>query len=376
MKDKLQGLTLWRRPLGLLALAAAVLLLGVLLRGSEQRVAQHREVKGMVSSRAPAAKPAIIITDLAFLSDDSVAIAMLLKSKVFDFKAMITTNGNVCSYQAALDTSRLLRLVGSAVPVIEGPALSWHAERRNFYEHVERPSWDKPAYIGAFEPSSTCGGVGTPDVHRLRNEAAEVAAADFLIEQARAGGGYLNVILQGPATVLHQAQSRDSHIKDLIERVYAMGGALDVPGNVTTAAEFNFWFDPEAIAEVISTGPPMTLVPLDATGGVTYPLLRAEPKDAVNPAQRHLEAYLSARQARSREVPMWDEVLAAIVIDASIVEQSEHANLRVSTSKTAEYGMLSRQDAGDASLPSRGVRVVRKVNAVRVRELMTRLLKE
>jgi hypothetical protein len=38
--------------------------------------------------------------------------------------------------------------------------------------------------------------------------------------------------------------------------------------------------------------------------------------------------------------------------------------------------MLSRQDAGDASLPSRGVRVVRKVNAVRVRELMTRLLKE
>jgi inosine-uridine nucleoside N-ribohydrolase len=73
---------------------------------------------------------------------------------------------------------------------------------------------------------------------------------------------------------------------------------------------------------------------------------------------------------------MWDEVLAAIVIDASIVEQSEHANLRVSTSKTAEYGMLSRQDAGDASLPSRGVRVVRKVNAVRVRELMTRLLKE
>ena len=327
----------------------------------------------MESSRVPTPKPAIIITDLAFLSDDSIAILMLLKSRTFDFKAIITTNGNVCSHQAALDASDLLQLVNSTVPIIEGPALSWHAERQRFYENVERPSWHKPAYVGAFEQSGACGRVGTSDFRPARHEAAE-AATDFLIEQAKAGGGYLNVILLAPATVLHQAQSKDARIKDLIERVYMLGGTLDVPGNVTTAAEFNFWFDPEAIAQVISTGPPMTLVPLDATRGVTYPLLRSGPENVIKSTQRHRESYLSAKHGRSREVPMWDEVLAAVVIDASIVEQSEEVKLKVSASKTAQYGMLSRQDTGDAS--TRGVRVVTQVSADRVRELVTRLLNE
>jgi purine nucleosidase/pyrimidine-specific ribonucleoside hydrolase len=345
----------------------------ILLYGCEQPVAQIQEAKRMESSRVPTPRPAIIITDLAFLSDDSIAILMLLKSRVFDFKAIITTNGNVCSHQAALDASGLLQLVGSTVPIIEGPALSWHADRQHFYENVERPSWHKPAYVGAFEQSGACGRVETSDFRPARHEAQ--AAADFLIEQAEAGGGYLNVILLAPATVLHQAQSKDTRIKDLIERVYMLGGALDVPGNVTTAAEFNFWFDPEAIAQVISTGPPMTLVPLDATRGVTHPLLRSGPENVIRSTQRHRESYLSAKHGRSREVPMWDEVLAAVVIDASIIEQSEEVKLKVSVSKTAEYGMLSRQDAGDAST-SRGVRVVTQVSAVRVRELVTRLLNE
>jgi inosine-uridine nucleoside N-ribohydrolase len=67
-------------------------------------------------------------------------------------------------------------------------------------------------------------------------------------------------------------------------------------------------------------------------------------------------------------------VLAAVVIVASIVEQSEEVKLKVSASKTAQYGMLSRQDTGDAS--TRGVRVVTQVSADRVRELVTRLLNE
>jgi purine nucleosidase/pyrimidine-specific ribonucleoside hydrolase len=50
-----------------------------------------------------------------------------------------------------------------------------------------------------------------------------------------------------------------------------MGGAVGVPGNVTPAAEFNFYVDPEATAQVLASGLPIELVPLDVTRGALLP---------------------------------------------------------------------------------------------------------
>ena len=99
-----------------------------------------------------------------------------------------------------------------------------------------------------------------------------------------------------------------------------MGGAIAVAGNVTQYAEFNVWFDPEAMAAVLASIVPVTLVPLDATEGITYdgvPLQDALPGDF---AAKHLRTYLERAAANGASVRMWDEVVAAIVIDPTIAE--------------------------------------------------------
>ena len=59
-------------------------------------------------------------------------------------------------------------------------------------------------------------------------------------------------------------------------RVVAMGGAVDVAGNVTPTAEFNMHVDPEAAARVLAAGLPLDLVPLDATHQAVLPRARLD----------------------------------------------------------------------------------------------------
>jgi inosine-uridine nucleoside N-ribohydrolase len=60
-------------------------------------------------------------------------------------------------------------------------------------------------------------------------------------------------------------------VTERLDRIVAMGGAIRREGNVTPAAEFNIYADPEAAAIVLRAGVPITLVPLDATMGAIFP---------------------------------------------------------------------------------------------------------
>ncbi|MHC4190738.1 MAG: nucleoside hydrolase, partial [Planctomycetota bacterium] len=71
-------------------------------------------------------------------------------------------------------------------------------------------------------------------------------AVDFLIDTIKANPGEVIVMPIGPCTNLAIAIRMAPEIIGLIKRVVYMGGAFDTPGNTTPAAEFNWWFDPEA----------------------------------------------------------------------------------------------------------------------------------
>ena len=311
--------------------------------------------------------PVVIISDLTDYADDNIAILMLLRSGKVDIRGLITTSGNACAHRGAIEARRLLEAAGAAVPVVCGFPLAWHAERRRFYEEVQRPARPANAYAGALGGGSSCD-------EEADNAASDPDAADFLIEQARGAKGGLRIILIGPATVLAEAMRRDRQFPNFIRRVDAMGGAIRVPGNVTPHAEFNIWFDAEAMASVLASPIPVTLVPLDATTGVAYDASHQKPNFRAGFAGEHLAAYLEKAERRRSPVPMWDEVLAAVVIEPSLVEKVEELSLAVMSNKDEHYGkVLASPVISEGG--ARPVQVVTKVRAEGVRQLVNDLLR-
>ena len=86
---------------------------------------------------------------------------------------------------------------------------------------------------------------------------------ELLIERARAFRGEFTAIALGPLTNLARAIKKDRRLVDWIDEIVVMGGAVEVPGNVTAHAEFNIYNDPAAAEIVLSSGIPIKLIGLD-----------------------------------------------------------------------------------------------------------------
>ncbi len=100
-------------------------------------------------------------------------------------------------------------------------------------------------------------------------------AVDFLIETLRAQpSGAVTLCPLGPLTNIAVAFQRAPDIVGRIEEIVLMGGAYFEVGNVTPAAEFNIYVDPEAAAVVFTSGVPITVMPLD----VTHKVLTTQPR--------------------------------------------------------------------------------------------------
>jgi purine nucleosidase/pyrimidine-specific ribonucleoside hydrolase len=89
--------------------------------------------------------------------------------------------------------------------------------------------------------------------------------ADLILEMAARHGPDLTLVALGPLTNVALALQRDAAALRRIGRLVVMGGAIGAPGNVTPAAEFNFYVDPEAAAATLEADLPVELVPLDVT---------------------------------------------------------------------------------------------------------------
>jgi len=112
---------------------------------------------------------------------------------------------------------------------------------------------------------------------------APLDGPDFIVDAARRAREPLTLIALGPLTNVALALARDRGVVAGLARVVVMGGAVDVPGNVTPTAEFNFHVDPEAAARVLDAGLDVDLVPLDATRQALLPRAALEAALAERP---------------------------------------------------------------------------------------------
>jgi len=139
-----------------------------------------------------------------------------------------------------------------------------------------------------------------------------------------------------------------------------MGGAVRVPGNSTPAAEFNFWFDPEAAQIVlrskipvkvmfgldICNHAPLTKSLFEQIIATHTPVTKLYEEDF---ARKGFPGFLTnAPQAAY----LWDELAAGYLIDPSFVTKSESMYLDVDTSFSPDYGRvipLDRKRAPEAT---------------------------
>src|SRR4029077_19018687 len=89
-------------------------------------------------------------------------------------------------------------------------------------------------------------------------------AVDLIIDLVMAAPGEITLVPTGPLTNIAVALRREPRIAERVREVVLMGGSY-TRGNVTPAAEFNVYVDPEAAAIVFGAGWPVTMIGLDVT---------------------------------------------------------------------------------------------------------------
>jgi purine nucleosidase len=185
--------------------------------------------------------PRKLLIDTDTASDDAVALIMALRSPDVSVLAITVVAGNVPVEQATQNALYTVELCASTVPVFSGAA-----------GPLIRPLEDAVWFHGR-------DGLGD---HGYQ-PAAPTAAAGFAVDaivRAVAGNPGIEIITLGPLTNLALALQRWPQLAANVSRCVVMGGAPCCEGNVTPAAEFNFWVDPEAARVVLRSQLPIELV--------------------------------------------------------------------------------------------------------------------
>ena len=184
-------------------------------------------------------RPILIDTDTA--SDDAVALIMALRSPSIDVKAITTVAGNVGVAQATRNALFTVELCDADVPVFSGAAKPLQRE-------LQMADW----FHGR-------DGLGDHGYAPSRCAPAPGSAVDALISVVRETPG-IELITLGPLTNVALALQRWPLLAQSISRCVVMGGAPCCEGNVTPAAEYNIWVDPEAARAVFASGAPIEMI--------------------------------------------------------------------------------------------------------------------
>ncbi len=180
----------------------------------------------------------IIDTDTA--SDDAVAIMMALQTSDIEVEAITIVSGNMPVEQGSLNARYTVELCGKDVPVYHG---------------AEKPLIREAYHAGWFHGPDGMGGMN----YQTTREPAAGNAIDVLVDTIKANPGIILVTL-GPLTNVALALGKAPEIVEHVSRCVVMGGAANVVGNVTPAAEYNIWCDPEAARMVFRSGLPVEMV--------------------------------------------------------------------------------------------------------------------
>lgn len=179
--------------------------------------------------------------------DDSIAIIYALLNPKIDVVGIVTSYGNVSEAQATQNTAYLLKLANlKKIPIISGAKRPLTGETVVYYPEIHGPEG-----LGPIRPS--------------KNLNVDVKPFDAIYSIINRYQDDLTILSIGRLTSLATGYIYDGDIMAKIKKIYMMGGAFLVPGNVTPTSEANFYGDPIACNIVLKYGKNVTIVPLNVT---------------------------------------------------------------------------------------------------------------
>lgn len=189
--------------------------------------------------------------------DDGLAIALALASPEIQLEAITVVSGNTHRNIGFSVARTMLDSVGVAVPVYAGAAQAL-VEPSEPWRVRQDANSTRADVIEAWE------NVEPPAEYDLQSS---LGAAEQIASRVCASPGGITIVAIGPLTNIANAIQIAPDLPDKVKRIVIMGGAFDVPGFLQ---ELNFGIDPEAAHIVLTSGAPITLVPLDVTSRTLF----------------------------------------------------------------------------------------------------------
>jgi pyrimidine-specific ribonucleoside hydrolase len=261
------------------------------------------------SARATApAKPRRIILDTDPGIDDMMAIFLALRSPELKVEAITPVCGNVPLEFTLANALRLVEIAGRPdVPVAAG---------------ASHPLLRRLVTSGHVHGANGLGGVdfGAAKIKPVRETAPEI-----IRRIVRENPGEITIVAVGPLTNVALALRSDSELAAMIPAIAIMGGSLS-GGNITPAAEFNLYVDPEAARVVFDAQIPLTMVGLDVTRKVLLSEAQIQQLEAAqNPVSQAAGKVMRATYERMqkggevRVIAMHDPLTVASLIDPQVI---------------------------------------------------------
>ena len=194
-------------------------------------------------------EPRKIIIDTDPGQDDAAAIMLALGSPELDILGITTVAGNVPLARTSCNARIILEFCSRTDVKVYAGADKPIARPLITAEHVHGKT-----------------GLDGPELHEPQMPLEAQHAVDFIIEALRREpAGTVTLCTLGPLTNIALALEKAPDIADRVCELVMMGGGFFEGGNITPAAEFNIYVDPEAADVVFHSGVPITQVPLDVS---------------------------------------------------------------------------------------------------------------
>jgi ribosylpyrimidine nucleosidase len=249
-----------------------------------------------------------IILDCDPGHDDAVAILMAARHPAIDLLAITIVAGNQTLEKTLVNGLNVCQHLGIDTPVYSGMPLPMVREQ----------------VVAASIHGET--GLDGPVFGPLHKKPEEKHAVNAIIDLLMESDGDITLVPVGPLSNIGMAMRMEPRIIPKIKEIVLMGGAYGV-GNITPAAEFNFFVDPEAAHVVFTSGVPIVMMGLDLTNQTVCTMNIIERMEAVgNIAGKMFGDIMRFTYRTQNEVygldggPVHDATCIGYLIDPTIFE--------------------------------------------------------